>query len=82
MDIKKEIERFKNDKNGLIAICIIVGIILLVIGVIVMLFMIGQIKDFIAGGGCLLLVIPLAIIVVVAILAKKYLFEGKFPGGR
>lgn len=60
--------------------CLIIGIVMLIIGVIMMIFLVGQIKEFISGGGCFLLVIPLAIIIVIAILAKKYLFQGGFPG--
>jgi len=62
---------------GIALVCLIMfAISLVVVGIVVVwLFAFGGIQMI--GNACLTLAIPLAIIVVVAILAKKYLFGGK-----
>jgi len=63
-----------NDKQAFVLMCVIAFIVMLVIGAIIMLIILFNLQSI--GMGCLILVIPLFLLVVMAILAKKYLFGG------
>lgn len=65
---------FENDK-AFVLICVVGCIIMLVIGLIFLWFFMQNAMSF--GVGCLTMVIPVVILVILAILAKKYLFGSK-----
>jgi hypothetical protein len=81
-NIIDKLEEFRYNTNAIVFMtaCLIIGIVMIIISVILFIFVFGQIKEMITSGGCFMLAIPLVLIVVIAIVAKKYLFNNKMPG--
>lgn len=71
---KNEAICLRKNNEAFILVCIVAFIIMLVIGAIFFYLILTNLVDI--GIGCLTLTIPLAILVVLAILAKKHLFGG------
>jgi membrane protease YdiL (CAAX protease family) len=64
----------KLNTQAFVVVCIIAFVILLIVGALFLLYILMNLKDI--GVGCLTLTIPLVLLVIVAIFAKKYLFGG------
>jgi len=73
------LRKFNENRQGIVMIvgCLIMFFVMLIIGVIFMLwfFLFGGMQTL--GTMCILFAVPLFLMVLAAILAKRYLFGGK-----